>query len=157
MPKQTKAQAKDRLQRSLHEIPKIRQLSSRSSAQEFVRWHSNVEAAITYMFGQSSQNFEKFKRIRYTFPISGGLNDDAWNQQAYLGGLDRVAGILESMIDGIEEYWDEDEETQVSSNTLHMSKSTNTTQVFIIHGRDHGTRDTVARFIENLGLEERVP
>ena len=32
-------------------------------------------------------------------------------------------------------------------------EQTNTNQIFIIHGRDHGTRETVARFLENLGLE----
>ena len=29
----------------------------------------------------------------------------------------------------------------------------NTNQVFVIHGRDLGTRDTVTRFLESLGLE----
>ena len=41
-------------------------------------------------------------------------------------------------------------ETPVASATLEQ---TNTNQIFLIHGRDHGTRETVARFLENLGLE----
>ena len=57
------------------------------------------------------------------------------------------------MFSEVDEYWEEDGqemETPVASATLEQ---TNTNQIFLIHGRDHGTRETVARFLENLGLE----
>ena len=73
-------------------------------------------------------------------------------QQPYLRGLESATAILNSMIDEIEEYWEDDIEVS-SSEVPKTFRQTNTSQVFVIHGKDHGTRDTVTRFLEDLGLE----
>lgn len=38
-------------------------------------------------------------------------------------------------------------------SAIQPSPPPNTGKVFIVHGHDHGVKETVARFIENLGLE----
>ena len=61
--------------------------------------------------------------------------------------------MLESMIDEIREYWEDGpQEPDSSVEEPQSSNRINTNQVFIIHGRDHGTRDTIVRFLEQLGL-----
>lgn len=57
------------------------------------------------------------------------------------------------MIDEIEEYWADDVQASASDARTSAEQSEVGTRVFIVHGRDDGTKETVARFIENLGLE----
>ena len=80
-------------------------------------------------------------------------NNAARDLAAYMEGLDEAAAILESMLSEVEEYWEDDDQGPDFLEATTTSEQTNTNQVFIIHGRDHGTRDTVARFLESLGLE----
>ena len=56
------------------------------------------------------------------------------------------------MIDEIEEYW-EDEQRTSPPPAAQENERTNTKEVFVIHGRDEGTRATVARFLEQLNLK----
>ena len=57
------------------------------------------------------------------------------------------------MIGGIEEYWPDDVQASASDARTSAEQSEVGTRVFIVHGRDDGTKETVARFLENLGLE----
>ena len=72
---------------------------------------------------------------------------------AHVEGLDSAAAILRSMINEIEEYWSDDPQEPSYLESSEEFQLVNTNRVFVIHGRDYGTRDTVARFLENLGLE----
>ena len=60
--------------------------------------------------------------------------------------------LLESMIDEVEEYWEENEPT-TSIPITNGKRSESTNKVFLIHGRDEGARNTVARFLGQLRLE----
>lgn len=102
---------------------------------------------------KDSQSVTDFTKIRY-FPSVYVLSEaDAVSQKkAYLDGLKDAASVLESMIDEIEEYWQDDEASK--SVSLGPTVEPNASrEVFLIHGRDEGTRDTVARFLGKLGLE----
>ena len=58
------------------------------------------------------------------------------------------------MIEEIEEYWEEENEAQISSHFPSQENDTlGSNRVFIVHGRDEGSRETVARFLERLKLE----
>ena len=70
-------------------------------------------------------------------------------------GLKKASAILQSMIDEIEEYWDDTCE-ESSSYASENRTQTNASQIFIIHGQDSGTRETVVRFLENLELQPVV-
>ena len=76
---------------------------------------------------------------------------DSEYQEAYVDGLERAAYILQSMIEEVTEYW-EDAPAASPSPTLNPNPSTLTNEVFVIHGSDHGTKETVARFLESLDL-----
>ena len=152
MPRPPKAIAMQRLQRALDEIPALGELTRES--REFQKWQRNTRVAIDNIFGSSSSQTQEFVNIqRSSLPFHSDMNIEAWEQASYSRGLDEATAILESMFSEVDEYWEEDGqemETPVASATLEQ---TNTNQIFLIHGRDHGTRETVARFLENLGLE----
>ena len=146
-----KARAKERLQRALDAIPELKRL--RRDSAEFIKWRRDTEVAISNTFGEPSRQFADFEAIHYS-PASYvvGTPESAFHR-FYVSSLEEAAATLESMIDEIEEYWEDDYQSPDSSKPPEIRQQTNTNQAFIIHGRDHGTRDTVARFLENLGIE----
>ena len=148
----SKARAKEILQRVLDSMPELHGLSYYSQA--FIKWHRDTRVAIENIFGQNSNNAKDFNNIKYTLGAVF-LSEEGILQygNAYINGLKKAETILQSMIDEIEEYWHDDDQTQNPAPTPQIQKQTNTSQVFIIHGRDIGTRDTIARFLESLDLE----
>lgn len=145
MAKPTKAKAIERLKRSLDAIPDLKQRRD-----GFGKWRRDTEIAITNTFGETTRHSEDFKNIRYSlFMFSSSTPDSAFHQ-AYVSGLENADSILRSMIDEIEEYWEDEDQAAMPSQTNQPIDLTN---VFIVHGRDIGTMNTVARFIRDLGLD----
>ena len=143
MTRPPKSKAIERLRKVLNEIPELKTLPFDSS--EFKKWHRNALVAITNTFGSKSSHGADFNKIDYSLMIFTTDTPDSEFQAAYVRGLESAASVLESMIEEIEEYWEEDEQPPKSSNSeVKTPKSTN--KVFVIHGRDDGAKQTVARF-----------
>ena len=66
-------------------------------------------------------------------------------------GLRSSATLLKSMIDEIEEYWEEDDKSSDISDTS-VRNPADLNKVFVVHGHDEAARETVARFLERLEL-----
>ena len=148
MARPTKDRAIERLRKVLNEIPELKTLPSDSP--EFKKWHRNAQVAITNTFGSKSSHVADFNKIDYFLMICTTDTPDSEFQAAYVRGLESAASVLESMIEEIEEYWEEEQSPKTSYSGVKTPKSTN--KVFVIHGRDEGTRETVARFLQTLGL-----
>ena len=143
----SKSQAKDRIKRALDQIPELMQMDSGS--QEFIKWKRSTQIAITNTFGDNKDHLREFDSIRFT-PIV--LKADLF-QGAYEEGLARAKATLESMLEEIEEYWPNDGLALFPTDRSSASEQTITKQVFVVHGRDEGTKNIVARFLETLSLE----
>ena len=148
MTRPTKAKAIERLQKALDAIPELKQLKSGSP--EFRKWRRDTEVALANTFGDKSRHIQDFTNIRYS-PMFVPSSDSE-RREAYERGLNSASPVLESMIGEIEEYWEEEQQTP-SSPAAHENERTNTNEVFVIHGRDEGTRAMVARFLEQLNLK----
>ena len=59
------------------------------------------------------------------------------------------------MIDEIKEYWDDDDQP-VAAALAKVSSKENTNEVFVVHGRDDGAKEAVARFLTKMGLQPIV-
>ena len=150
-PGRLRPRALERLGRVLAAIPNLKLL--RYGSPEFEKWHRDARVAISHTFDESPSRIRDFEDIQYFLSVVYSGIPEYERQEAYVRGLDSAAAILESMIDEVEEYWeDEDRETKHSEVSKKTSRI-NANQVFIIHGSDHGTRDRVARFLESLRLE----
>ncbi len=149
MQKPDKTIAIARLKKVRGEIRPLQGLK-RSSAQ-FAKWHRDTRIAIANVFGEDSAKIKDFTDIRYMRITSAYNTPESVLRKAYVDGLERAAYILQSMIEEVEEYW-EDAQAVIPSPTLQPDPSFGTNEVFVIHGHDHGTKNTVARFLENLGL-----
>ena len=149
MPRLTKARAKERLQVALDAIPELRGLPRFS--REFKTWRRNTRVAIENTFEDSASRVEEFSSTSFIPLVFNVLSDNERNERdAYTSGLESAAAILESMVHEIEEYRDDDNQEPDSPVAPDTPVRTNTNQVFVIHGHDHGARDTVARFLEGF-------
>ena len=160
MARPSKEKAIERLQKALDEIPELNRL--RYGSQEFQKWRRNTRTALSNVFGGKSIPIREFGTINYTTnidPMAIALfskdrtrTPDSISQKAYVKGLQSAASLLESMIEEIEEYWENGHQTPPSS-AARENERVNTNEVFIIHGRDEGTKAMVARFLEQQDLE----
>ena len=164
MTKPSKTIAIERLQKALDAIPELKNLSSGHSllegswydSPEFKEWRRNTQIAIKKTFGNESDQVREFNNtgsspIRLStgrMPLTARLEQI---RKAYLKDLDSKAAVLKSMINEVEEYWSEENQTPATSE-VHKNERINTNEIFIVHGRDEGAKETVARFLEKLDL-----
>jgi predicted nucleotide-binding protein len=126
--------------------------SIRRGSPEFDKWHRNTEVAIANTFGENARHVKDFKDIHFgLIAWSTGTPDSAWDE-AYQGGLGRSESVLQSMVEEVEEYWDDDAGGASQGDAPIVDVDKNTQDVFIVHGRDNGTKEMVARFMSVLGL-----
>ncbi len=149
MMKPTKAQAKERIQRAVDEIPK---LMSMPRSSEFTTWHRNTEIAIGYTFGETSRHVNTFRGLHYSPFVLYPSTDRDW-QESYLGGLKHAEAILKSMLEEIAEYWDDDVQSLAGNEQKTIGEPISRNRVFVVHGRDEAATQTTARYLEGLGLE----
>ena len=150
MARPPKAKAIERLRRSLDAIPELKQLPHDSP--KFEKWQRDTRVAMGNIFGENSKNTKEFERISYHPGVYYPDMPDSDFQERYVSGLDSAAAMLESMIEEVEEYWEDDKQAQISSSAQENDRP-RTNEVFVIHGRDEGTKEKVARFLQTLGLE----
>lgn len=167
MTRPTKAKAIERLRKVLNDIPELKQLPYDSP--KFEKWQRDTRLALTNTFGDDSNHIHDFNRIDY---FGSGVwapgTPDSLVQEDYVGGLESAEALLESMIDEIKEYWEDEKQTTSSSTrgekqqdgeqTLKSSRAQrndrpSSNKVFVIHGRDEEAKQTVARFLEKLSLK----
>ena len=170
MARPTKAKAMERLQKALDAIPELRQKAE--SSPEFKVWRNRTETAVEEVFDRDSSRYKLFTRDLVASLLHEG----------HQGGLRFADLSLASMIEEIEENWEDDKPIAVSlleeyrareeaeaakelkayrkderetptSSAARGNERTNTNEVFVIHGRDEGTRAMVARFLEQLNLK----
>ena len=153
MARPTKAKAIERLRKVLNAVPELKTLPRGSAA--FQKWRRNAEVAIANAFGEETSHVADFQKIRYSLTaVVSGMPESAF-QAAYMKGLDSAASMLESMLDEIEEYREEEEQSpKISESGVKIQKNTN--KVFVIHGHEESARETAARFLEKVGLEAVV-
>ena len=151
MMRPTKEDAIARLRRAIDEIPETPSgtypweldlhISDMSSG--FSRWERNTRVAIGHIFGDASREAKEFSDT----PYCRYFEEQMWFS------FDPVNDLIESMIDGIEEYGLPNVPLESSGKDPEVNTTIAAKQVFVVHGRDDGTRDMVARFIGGLGLE----
>ena len=154
-PKDTAIQ---RLQRALDAIEDLKQSKHRSSSPEFIKWRRNTKIAIAHTFEKDSSQMEDFAGISYSlFAVSPSTTDSDW-QQAYIEGLERSTAILQSMIEEIEEYWEDDSSTTISTSQNQKGSEHMQTDKFeydialSFAGEDRAVVERVATGLKNRGI-----
>lgn len=121
---------------------------------EFEEWENSVQGLLTEVFGVGSYLL-RFRQLTIR-PISyfmGGHRDwYAEPKQAWTTGLSQAQKILSEAIEEAELL------SGNTSSTLPATSASRThgNRVFIVHGHDDAARESVARFLERLGVEAIV-
>lgn len=150
----SKEKAAEKIAELIERIDGLKKIE-RGSAQ-FKKWIRDTQVALEHIFGKESRHITDFNQIRYSLSAFSGSTPEHKFQQRYIEGLENAKHVLVSMIEEIQEYWEEksNEELNAQDNRLGVaSYQLNSNKVFIVHGHDGGTKETVARFINKLGLE----
>jgi predicted nucleotide-binding protein len=119
--------------------------------QEFSKWQRATDLALRNIFGEKAKNIDEFGSVHFSPVAIGWGEGDEVFQAAYVRGLTEAKALLESMVEEIKEYWSEDDgapapvKSHTATRTMAESKN-----IFIIHGRDDGIKETVARLVGNL-------
>ncbi len=145
-----KGKSIERLQRALSTIDDLMQ--TRYDSPQFNKWRRDTRVAIEYTFGADDRHARDFSQIRFSPFVFSVDSDDRPFQESYMRGLERAASVLQSMIDEIEEYW-EDDERPLPARSIETNEHEISNEVFVVHGRDEGAKETVARFLTRLGLQ----
>ena len=140
---QDKAKALSRLNEMLEQAIDVRALNM--SSPDFRKWHRDATVAIRHAFGESSNHVVEFGRIPFNPSVTVQRKPSAWHH-AFQNGMRSAEAMLQSMIEEIEEYWED-------TPTTSIGKTANKRKVFLIHGHDEAARLDVARFLEQLDLE----
>ena len=131
---------------------------------EFKAWQHYTRTSIRNIFGGNSDNLKRFNQISY-FPrtpqakVIGGIRyldpspiSDYRKREVFTEGLEEAKWMLNSMIKEIDNYWADNQDENNQSNVM-SGKSIDSDRVFVVHGRDEGAKHSIARFVEQLGLE----
>jgi hypothetical protein len=146
------ALALKRLGSLLDQVDELRQLTSKNTP-EFKTWEQNVKFVLADYYGVPSPISSAFDRIRFT--PGSSYPGQPFNEfvVARKNGLRQAEGFLRSRIKEIDESSAEstrlnDQVSQISAKTHEAGKS-----IFVVHGHDSGAKETVARFLNKIGLE----
>jgi len=138
-----------RLQKLLEQIPEIRAAGYSSAA--FSTWQGNLKIVLSDFHGENSLVFNEFAGIWFSPGMIYNGQPDSEFVNSFNSGLDQAKGFLESRINDLRERL---EHETPSPRTLALHNSVpDSRRIFVVHGHDHGIKETVARFLGKLNLE----
>ncbi|MDE2844691.1 MAG: nucleotide-binding protein [Chloroflexota bacterium] len=148
-----KSEAMERLNGLLQHIPDLKSYSLGSP--EFTKWQRDAQVTISKIFGESPDHRKKFDDVQYYSSVSSssGVERRRRTHPAYERGLDKAEAIIESMIEEIKTWWADDPDDDVPSQSPMQMELSIAKDIFLVHGHDHGTKETVARFLQGLDLK----
>jgi predicted nucleotide-binding protein len=125
---------------------KISQLKGQTAiSPEYGAWASDVRIALTKFYGEDSEEYVRFKGIWFTPGVSYPGQPDSEIVEAFDRGLEEARLFLISR----KEDWN----AELAPSLKSAPKvPVNRKNVFLIHGHNHGIKETVARFLSKLGL-----
>jgi predicted nucleotide-binding protein len=141
--------ALSRLQRLLDQIPELRTAGNRSP--QLTTWNQDVENVLSQFYGRPSLQLEQFGHIHFSPMVFYTDMPESDFTEARMGGLATAEGFLQSRINELIEDLQEHQAEQQFVSKAEVAKDTR--KVFVVHGHDHGSKESVARYLSRLGLE----
>ena len=139
----------ERLRSALLAIEALKPLSMRSP--QFRKWRRDTEVAISNTFAEKPGYVNEYTNISYSPGFyASGMSTSAFRRH-YVNGLDSVAALLRSMIDEIDEYWEDDKQPDILARTSADTPD-GTNEVFVVHGRNAEARKALFEFLRSIGL-----
>jgi predicted nucleotide-binding protein len=106
-------------------------------------WIERARLAVAAAYGEQSANLTRFEEIRYSLGMWTDSTPDSAFDRAKMGGVRDAVGMLQAFVEDLEE----------GAEAGTRPGQPGGDQVFVVHGRDEGVREQVARLLERLELE----
>jgi len=119
------------------------------------RWNQRTKAALGYVY-EDKEAANEFDRAADPPSFVGGYSQ--W-PQAFESDYEDVGNglnVLTSLIERLQYDEPPAREPQPRATAPASSGASGESVVFLVHGHDHGTRETVARFLEKAGSAQIV-
>ena len=159
--KVSKSKAIERLSALRDAIEGLRGLDVGSP--EFMKWYEDAKGAFKYVFGQESDEMKSLLGIWHTPMVhnmgtseGARLENERNRRDAFQKGLGKYAALIASQIDQIAIFWTDDDALTRRGTVREDGGPVDSNQVFVVHGRDHGTLAEVKHVLSQLGLEPVV-
>lgn len=117
-----------------------------SSAPAFKAWHTKTERFLIKKYGENSLEHQKFKCTSFSPGFITSNTPDWKFIDACRNGLQTTKAVFIT-------YLEEMEETPTPSSEKIQTTSPAFAKIFIVHGHDEGLKQSVARIIEQQGIE----
>lgn len=105
-----KEDAISKLEEQIDEISEIKKYERFSP--QYKKWKRDTEVAIENIFGSDTRHLDDFQSIRYSLMAFSTGTPDSKFQRRFIKGLDNAEQVLSSLIDEIEEYWEDNPDGQ---------------------------------------------
>jgi hypothetical protein len=149
-----------RLNRRIEELPTFEPLSVQTRrAPEVVSLEAAIQETLAAAFGERTGRYNRYRDATSLEPLSmstfpGARIDVNELRTKIVERKQRALALLEEAVRGLEEELESraimpaEDDQENSRNSAPLSR-----KVFVVHGRDDGPREAVARFLEHLGLQ----
>ena len=149
----TKATVLAKLRELIDRIELVRSLGQNSV--EYFRWQKDTESALVNFFTvtEGRRHLNEFKDIHANLPESHLQELDlglGW--KTFAKAMDLSEAYLASVEEEITDFYDDDVPSERADSIAPRQFEQASRDVFIIHGRDDGLKEAVARFLALLGL-----
>jgi predicted nucleotide-binding protein len=115
-----------------------------ANSPEFRAWSDDVTITLSRFYGADSEEYARFDSIRFAPGVRYPGQPNSEFVAAFDRGVEQARLFLASRI--------EDWRPQHSPIGSERKLTGNPTDVFVVHGHDHGMKETVARFLSKLKL-----
>ena len=109
-----------------------------------------LKMLITKIYDSGSSYLEDLNKINFFSSIAYPNMPDSINFNAWSSGRDRTVNLIGTIIEELELF-----PKDTSMNNIEVARI-DRTNIFIVHGRDDGAKEAVARFIDKLGFVATV-
>jgi predicted nucleotide-binding protein len=137
-----------RLRKFLEQIPEVR--AGGHSSPIFSTWQGNVKIVLAEFYGEDSLVLKEFDGIWFSPGVYYNGQPNSEFVAALNSGLDEAKGFLESRINDLHERAEQENPNPSASS---FTPNPDGRRIFVVHGHDHGHKETVARFLGRLDLE----
>lgn len=151
MSKINKEEAIQKLQGSVDKIDSLKNEYNTTESPKFKKWKRKTEIALIHIFSENSKHIMELKNIDY-YPSKLGSWKDNERITVFQNDLENAKVLLNSMIEEIEEYWEEGISTDNINKENKIYERELNKDVFIVHGHDEALKEMVARFLTVIDL-----
>lgn len=148
-------------------IPKLTRRISELEAVKIERWdktvqnnldslQSKVDETLVDVFGPDTLEYNRYRVLAFYFKVSLNIMSETppheWIE-GYQEAISEAVMKLQTAMEMLQEKLEDSDDVEAGAADPQPTPSIPNRRVFVVHGRDEEAKQTVARFLQQIGLE----